>query len=645
MKSIHLHPLVRAYRNKLSLSVKYGWGYRPSGLRARASGGEYLLYEDAPVRSLKPGYGGGIYGITVDSRGAMFDASGNSDLISKLQHKISVDEQTYSLMGRFISSGTSKYNWSLARDTSDYESGVLLVDQAKGDSALRYSGINENDFTRLFQDALNDNPSAIIYIKTHPNHKYRKKKSCFTKGQLAHPRVRILPEDLSPSDCFRICKSVYVGSSLMGMEALLHGCEVITYGWNFYAGWGLTMDRGREPFPPRSREHTLEELFQAAYIDYAHYYVPDTGEECGLGEILDHIELQKRQWVKFQGSVLSCKANSWKQYLIKNYVKGPRTKLKHITRSIEISPNSKVLLWGKQQAPELDASCTIIRVEDGFIRSNGLGAKLTFPLSWVFDDVGIYFDAGSPSRLENLLNESQYSASELAQARKLIHFLCSNKISKYNLDIQAVSIPPKAAGKRVILVPGQVDSDASIKYGSPKLKNNKELLKEIRRQHPDAYICYKPHPDLLSGARADKPLWQGIEEQIDHLVTDGDIISWIEAVSEVHTLTSTVGLEALMRKKPVFTYGLPFYAGWGLTHDWLECPRRITNRTLEELVYATLMEYPTYLNPRTGEYTTALNAAKLLANPDYTYDTRPMYIKILGSLKSFYNRCMRLPSY
>ena len=67
--------------------MKYGWGYRPSGLRAKNSGVEYVLYEDAPVRSLKPGYGGGVYGITVDSQGAMFDATGKSDLIDALQGK------------------------------------------------------------------------------------------------------------------------------------------------------------------------------------------------------------------------------------------------------------------------------------------------------------------------------------------------------------------------------------------------------------------------------------------------------------------------------------------------------------------------------------------------------------------------------
>jgi capsular polysaccharide export protein len=124
-------------------------------------------------------------------------------------------------------------------------------------------------------------------------------------------------------------------------------------------------------------------------------------------------------------------------------------------------------------------------------------------------------------------------------------------------------------------------------------------------------------------------------------VEQGDIISWIEAVDEVHTLTSTVGFEALMRNKPVFTYGLPFYAGWGLTEDWLDCERRTATRTLEELVYAVLIEYPTYLNPKTGEYTTAHNAAQLLADPDFTYDARPLYIKLLASLKSIYNRFIK----
>ena len=334
----------------------------------------------------------------------------------------------------------------------------------------------------------------------------------------------------------------------------------------------------------------------------------------------------------------SVRCTPWARQVIAKYLKPKSIIINYTSKAKHISDDLTVLTWG---ANEIEFKGRIIRVEDGFIRSKGLGANFRPPLSLVFDDLGIYFDARSPSRLENILQHSQFTPAELKRSKELISFLREHKLTKYNLGINHVSLPTDSRGKKVILVPGQVDSDASIKYGSPRFKNNKELLAEVRRQHPDAYICYKPHPDLVSGARADKPLWDGIESQVNYLITEGDIISWIQAVDEVHTLTSTVGFEALMHGKPVFTYGLPFYASWELTNDWLDCPRRTAKRTLEELVYATLIEYPTYLNPKTGEFTTALNAAKLLADPDFTYDIRPMHIKLLGPLKIFYNKYMR----
>jgi capsular polysaccharide export protein len=637
MKGIRHHPLVSFHHKKLSPSTKYGWGYRPSGLRAKKSGRAYLLYEDALVRSLKPGYGGGIYGVTADSQGAMFDASGESDLVDALQGEIGVDNATPQIMEKYRALGISKYNWSLSADISAYREGVLLIDQSLGDASMKYGGIDVSDFSRLFDDALNENPESVVYIKTHPDHQFRKKKSCFSEKQLSHPRVKLLLVDLSPADCFHFCKKVYVGTSLMGMEALIHCCEVVTYGWNFYAGWGLTIDRGRAPLPPRKCQHSVIELFQACYIDYSHYYDPDTLEPCGLPRIMDHVALQRRQWEMFRGSWSLAKLNPWQRHVLPRFIQGPQTKL-----STNDSADYE-LVWGASKDPgELKSiGSSIIHVEDGFIRSKGLGANFHLPLSLVFDDIGIYHDARSPSRLEQNLNSTLYSPEQLSEARELCQFLCENKITKYQLGIEDVKLPAEARGKKVILVPGQVDSDASIKYGSPKLKNNKELLEEVRRQNPDAYICYKPHPDLLSGARPDKPLWAGIENQVDHLVEQGDIISWIEAVDEVHTLTSTVGFEALMRNKPVFTYGLPFYAGWGLTEDWLSCERLTATRTLEELVYAVLIEYPTYLNPKTGEFTSALNAAKLLADPDFSYDARPLHIKLLAPLKSIYNRCVK----
>ncbi|MGZ7307049.1 capsular polysaccharide export protein, LipB/KpsS family, partial [Streptococcus pyogenes] len=74
-----------------------------------------------------------------------------------------------------------------------------------------------------------------------------------------------------------------------------------------------------------------------------------------------------------------------------------------------------------------------LRVEDGFIRSVGLGADLTRPVSWVIDDLGIYYDATQASRLERLLIEMQFSEHDIQRAKALIKKLIDLKVSKYNI--------------------------------------------------------------------------------------------------------------------------------------------------------------------------------------------------------------------
>jgi capsular polysaccharide export protein len=59
-------------------------------------------------------------------------------------------------------------------------------------------------------------------------------------------------------------------------------------------------------------------------------------------------------------------------------------------------------------------------------------------------------------------------------------------------------------------------------------------------------------------------------------------------------------------------YGLPFYAGWGLTQDRLRCARRTRFRSLDELVAATLMLYPVYVDPHSGDTVNAETAVELL---------------------------------
>jgi capsular polysaccharide export protein len=216
--------------------------------------------------------------------------------------------------------------------------------------------------------------------------------------------------------------------------------------------------------------------------------------------------------------------------------------------------------------------------------------------------------------LEVLLEQRDFTATERADAAELWQFLREKRLTKYNLRGSQVAWSRESAGgRKIILVPGQVEADASIQCGSPDLKSNTELLKAVRAAEPTAFIIFKVHPDLVAAARHGRMIPAEADGYADLVTTDGNVLDWLERCDEVHTMTSTVGFEAILRQVPVVTYGLPFYAGWGLTMDRLSCPRRTRRLMVTELLAGAMICYPRYLNPDSGEFTTAIQVARLLA--------------------------------
>jgi capsular polysaccharide export protein len=81
--------------------------------------------------------------------------------------------------------------------------------------------------------------------------------------------------------------TVYVGTSQLGIEALLAGKKVITFGAPVYGGWGFTEDRKNIPHRQRSRD--LEDFFYYFYIWYSIYMIPDKEGPAELEEAIDYI--------------------------------------------------------------------------------------------------------------------------------------------------------------------------------------------------------------------------------------------------------------------------------------------------------------------------------------------------------------------
>jgi capsular polysaccharide export protein len=241
----------------------------------------------------------------------------------------------------------------------------------------------------------------------------------------------------------------------------------------------------------------------------------------------------------------------------------------------------------------------LVEVEDGFLRSQGLGADCVPPLSIIVDKLGAYFDPGRPSELEHLLQDGQFDGHLIHRARRLRQMIVEAGLGKYERG--ETRLERAGGSRRHILVPGQVEDDRSVQSGGCGLVSNLELLTRVRRQAPDAWILYKPHPDVLAGHRRGEIADPVARQLADQVVSGLPISSLLAMVDEVHVNTSLAGFEALMRGKPVTTYGVPFYAGWGLTRDLGPVPsRRTAVRSLDELVAATLLLYPRYLDPVTG---------------------------------------------
>lgn len=261
-----------------------------------------------------------------------------------------------------------------------------------------------------------------------------------------------------------------------------------------------------------------------------------------------------------------------------------------------------VVAWKSRLRPttlaQLEAGTAHIgEIEDGFIRSVGLGANCVPPLSIVTDSGGIYFDPSSTSDLERFLENSVIDSTLCKRASALRAKLVQARISKYGQGRDKLIRSP--AGVRRVLVTGQVEDDRSVLSGGMGM-SNLELLVQTRALERDSWIIYKPHPDVEAGHRRGFVAEHETLRYADAVERDAPIAALIDAVDAVHVITSLAGFEALLRSREVITHGVPFYAGWGLTQDLGAIPGKRTRRlSIDELVAATLLQYPRYLDPVT----------------------------------------------
>jgi capsular polysaccharide export protein len=603
-----------------------GWGHKPTANRARqyarTHGIPYIALEDGFLRSVTLGNDAPPLSLCLDDVGIYYDARGPSRLerlLGATENDPLADpallDRARRCRERIVEAEISKYNHApvaLPPELAEGPPWVIVVDQTLGDSSISLGLAGPESFERMLEKALAEHPDARIMLKVHPDTVAGRRRGYLAERVLPD-RVTRVGAAVNPVALLKHAKHVYVVTSQLGFEALMVGKPVSCFGAPFYAGWGLTQDAIE--IERRNRKRSLDALVAAALLAYPRYVHPVTGKRCEAEVIIEHLALQRLRFRENSRRFFCLGFAWWKRLFVRRYLSAPGNQVRFVRsvrqlRAADVSSTDTTLVWwASRSAPGLEAfarerNLPLWRMEDGFLRSVQLGSDLSAPGSLVLDRSGVYYDPSTPSELELILERGDFTPDELERARRLSELIVTSRISKYNAPRRAEVDFGVRNGKLLVFVPGQVPGDASLRAGSPRVDNDEALLREVRKLRPDAYIVYKPHPDVLSGNRRGRVPDAG-SELWDRLVEDVPITACLEAADEVHTMSSFVGFEALLRGRKVVTHGLPFYAGWGLTLDQLTIPRRRRRLSLEELVAGTLLRYPRYYSWRARAFCTA----------------------------------------
>ena len=286
-----------------------------------------------------------------------------------------------------------------------------------------------------------------------------------------------------------------------------------------------------------------------------------------------------------------------------------------------------MLAWGRKpsaaKAQSVAKRCMLktCYLEDAFLRSIGQGFD-SAPCGVVVDDLGIYYDATAPSRLEQLI-AMPLSAEQQDEAEQLAPLWRKHRVSKYNnaTDCQLLADTP------FVLLIDQTYNDASVHCGLADAERFSVMLQDARARYPQHKLVIKTHPDVVAGKKRGylAALPQALLADAQLVGEAIHVVAMLEHADAVFTVTSQVGFEALLWQKPVYVYGMPFYAGWGLTQDYLNAPERrqlLRERagtlTLSRLAHAALIRYARYIAVDSGEACSFYQLVQMLSKRQQT---------------------------
>jgi capsular polysaccharide export protein len=480
--------------------------------------------------------------------------------------------------------------------------GAAALGLPSGCALVAVGGATPGTADRLLDRALAAHPAdRVVVVLTAPTADWPA-----LAARAAGLGCRVVERAVNPWSLLDAAGPVFAADPELGFLALVAGHPVHCADRPFFAGWGATID-GPDA-APRAHRRTAEEIFAATCLLATRYADPFARRLCSFEDMLALVGDWRRVNEANRAIAVCLGMSFWKRRRVADFLAssdGSPRFLRRPAPAVRLAQRrgGMAAVWASREPAGLRAAAAaagvpVLTVEDGFLRSVGLGADFMPAASLVVDRGGIYYDPTKPSDLERILAKTTFDDALVERARRLIGLLVARGITKYNIGGAAPELGAPAGAHR-ILVPGQVEDDRSVALGGAGITRNLELLERVRHSHPDAFIVYKPHPDVDAGHRRGAIPDETAAKLADRIVRGVSSAALLTTVDAVHTLTSLVGFEGLLRGRRVVVYGQPFYAGWGVTDDRVPPPRRGRNLTIEQLVAGTLILYPRYLDPVT----------------------------------------------
>ena len=402
--------------------------------------------------------------------------------------------------------------------------------------ASRGREVGRADPARILRDAAVDNPGAVIAViadSREPAH---------LAAKVARTHAGAVPVvGTNPWALFDAAARIYAPEGDLGTLSRLAGCDPVP------AKTGPV---------PSAMAPASQRLFGQVFLEQPIYFDAWRRREVDFATAADQLAWLRDRFLENGSRSFCVGVSRWKAAQVGRFLDGPDGPAsRHGSAEAAVSRAAKsggrVVAWETRMPGRLEAECAsagvdLLRMEDGFLRSVGLGAAFLPGASCVLDARGIYYDPGRESDLEHILSTAEFDEPLRARAAALRHEIVALRLSKYNVG-RAAALEDLPRDRSLVLVPGQVEDDASVLLGSPATPTNLALLQAARRNNPGAYLIFKPHPDVEAGLRRGRLDERQTAGLADRVIADVSIVDLLDRVDAVEQMTSLAGFEALQR--------------------------------------------------------------------------------------------------